>query len=403
MLALGLRADVAVVDTQAFEYSSDWPCRAGIFCDGTPCDLDSNKSYNPRTRMHSQNATTPAAPVSADETARLAALRRYRILDTEPERCFDDLTMLASHICGTPMAMLSLVDADRQWFKSRLGIPMTETSRAVSICAHAIQHRDLFIVTDTARDARFRENPHVTAGPEIRFYAGAPLVTPDGYAVGTLCVLDHVARTLTREQLEALSALCHQAESQLELRRNLMELAQALAERDRAEADQSKLIDELRAAHADVRRLSALMPFCSTCQLTMTIPADPSAIPKVTDGVIQVLQEKGWPEADVMAVELALQEAVANAIRHGCNGDATKELQCSVTIDTSGEVVITVRDQGTGFDPTKVANPLDPANLLKSSGRGIFLINGLMDDVQFADGGRELQMRRKVKGDNVSR
>jgi serine/threonine-protein kinase RsbW len=137
------------------------------------------------------------------------------------------------------------------------------------------------------------------------------------------------------------------------------------------------------------------MPYCSTCQFTMTIPADPGAIPAVTDGVTQVLQEKHWAEDDVMAVELALQEAVANAIRHGCHGDATKQLQCSVTCDESGEVVITVRDPGSGFDHTAVANPLDPANMLKPSGRGIFLINGLMDTVQFADGGRELQMRKK--------
>jgi anti-sigma regulatory factor (Ser/Thr protein kinase) len=334
----------------------------------------------------------------ANEAARLAALHRYRILDTEPEQCFDDLTLLASHICGTPMALLTLVDAERQWFKSRVGVAMTETARAVSFCGHAIHHRDVFIVTDATNDVRFRDNPYVTAAPEIRFYAGAPLVTPDGHALGTLCVLDHVARTLTREQLEALSALCHQAESQLELRRKLVELEEALSERDRAEAEQARLIAELRAAHADVRRLSALMPYCSACQLTMTIPADPQAIPKVTDGVTQVLQEKGWPEEDIMAVELALQEAVANAIRHGCAGDATKELQCTVTIDTAGEVMITVRDQGTGFDPSKIADPLDPSNLLKSSGRGIFLINGLMDHVEFADGGRELQMRRKIKG-----
>jgi anti-sigma regulatory factor (Ser/Thr protein kinase) len=337
--------------------------------------------------------SAPAMP--ENEAARLEALHRYRILDTEPERSFDDLTLLASHICGTPMALISLVDADRQWFKSRIGIPISETARAVSFCAHAINHHDLFIVPDARHDERFRDNQLVTGAPEIRFYAGAPLVTPDGHALGTLCVLDRVARTLSREQLEALTALCHQAEAQLELRRHVLELEQALVERDRAQAEQATLIGELRAAHADVRRLSALMPYCSTCQFTMTVPADPREIPKLTDGVTHVLQEKGWPEADVMAVELALQEAVANAIRHGCGGDASKVLQCAVTCDDAGEIMITVRDPGTGFDPAKVANPLDPVNLLKSSGRGIFLINGLMDEVQFADGGRELQMRKR--------
>ena len=335
--------------------------------------------------MTAQNA---APAVSGDEAARLEALRRYRILDTEPERSFDDLTLLASYICGTPMALITLVDADRQWFKSRVGISLSETARAVSFCAHAIEHRDLFIVPDARHDHRFHDNPFVTGEPEIRFYAGAPLVTPDGHALGTLCVLDRMPRTLTREQLEALTALCRQTEGQLELRRHIGELKEAHAE-------QATLIEELRAAHADVRRLSALMPYCSTCQFTMTIPADPRQIPKVTDGVTQVLQEKGWPEQDVMAVELALQEAVANAIRHGCHGDASKELQCSVTCDNDGEVVITVRDPGTGFDPASIANPLHPENLMKSSGRGIFLINGLMDEVQFADGGRELQMRKR--------
>ena len=135
--------------------------------------------------------------------------------------------------------------------------------------------------------------------------------------------------------------------------------------------------------------------FGATCQFAVTIPADPTAIPIVTDGVVEVLEGKHWPEEDVRAVQLALQEALANAIRHGCGGDGSKHVQCSVSCEESGDVVMVVRDPGPGFDPSAIADPLDATNLLKPSGRGIFLINELMDEVRFADGGREVQMRKK--------
>ncbi len=330
-----------------------------------------------------------------DETTRLTALRRYRILDTQPERAFDDLALLASQICGTPIALITLVDTDRQWFKARVGVTVTETARSVSFCAHAIQQPDLFVVPDASRHAQFRDNPLVAGDPHIRFYAGAPLVTPDGHALGTICVVDLVPRTLTREQEDGLHALKRQAEAQLELRANLIELEKALAARDRAEAAQEESINQLRSALANVSRLAALIPYCSTCRFNMTIPANPAAIPTITDGVLHMLVQKRWLEHDAIRVELALQEALANAIRHGCRNDPSKRLQCIVTVDDSGEVVIVVRDPGQGFDPASVPNPLDPGNVLKSSGRGIFLINELMDEVAFADGGRELQMRKK--------
>ena len=310
----------------------------------------------------------------ADEARRLKALRRYRILDTDPERAFDDLTLLASQICGTPIALISLVDEDRQWFKSRVGVAVIETSRAVSFCTHAIAQSGLFIVPDAMEDARFRDNPFVLGDPHIRFYAGAPLVTRDGEALGTLCVIDRRARTLNGDQREALAALQRQAESQLELRRNL---------------------EELRLAIEGIERLGALVPYCSTCELNIVIPADPARMETVSAGVSELLEARNWPDDEVMRVELALQEALANAIRHGCKNDPSKQVQCCVTFDAAGELVIVVRDPGQGFDPKAVPNPLDRANVLKPSGRGVFLINQLMDTVEYNDQGRQVVMKKR--------
>ena len=174
--------------------------------------------------------------VDTRESARLAALRSYRILDTDPEQAFDDLVLLASQICGTPISLITLVDEDRQWFKARVGVSIAETSRSVSFCSHAIKGRGIFVVADALEDVRFRENPMVQGEPHIRFYAGAPLMTSDGHALGTLCIVDHMPRTLTDGQRRALEALRRQTEALLELRRNLIDLGKALAERDRAEA-----------------------------------------------------------------------------------------------------------------------------------------------------------------------
>ncbi len=160
-------------------------------------------------------------PIPANEGQRLAALRAHAILDTPPEQEYEDLVALAAHICGTPMASITLVDETRQWFKARLGLTVAETPRAISFCAHAIAAPgdDVFIVPDARADRRFRDYENVMNDPRIRFYAGAPLVTSDGLALGTLCVIDREPRELNEEQLRALRVLRRHVVNSLELRR----------------------------------------------------------------------------------------------------------------------------------------------------------------------------------------
>jgi len=334
--------------------------------------------------------------VEFNEKARLEALRRYKILDTDPEEAFDDLTILASHICETPVALISLIDSDRQWFKSKVGVSMSETPREVSFCSVAIQQPDLFVISDASKDPRFSSNPFVVSDPKIRFYAGAPFTSSDGHPLGTLCVVDVVPRELTPSQETALLALSRQVQAQFELRNNLIELRSALDQRDRAESERDRTIVELQHALNHVQRLSGLLPACSACKLDITISANPNAISGVVDGVMQIAREMKCAEGNEFQIELALREALANAIVHGCNNDPSKKVECCVACTESSDVVIVVRDPGQGFIPSAVPNPLAAENVHATHGRGIYLINQLMDEVSFERNGAEIRMRKSA-------
>ena len=177
-----------------------------------------------------------SAPLPIDEAQRLAKLLSYDILDTEHETAYDDITRLAAQLCEVPIALVSLIDHDRQWFKSAEGLNgVCQTDRDSAFCAHAILHTDIMVIPDATQDPRFADNPFVVGAPYIRFYAGAPLTTPDGFAMGTLCVIDTQPRTLSEPQQQALASLSRLVVNQLELRQKIDQLTQAVTEREAAE------------------------------------------------------------------------------------------------------------------------------------------------------------------------
>ncbi|MGJ3248239.1 MAG: PAS domain-containing protein [Elainellaceae cyanobacterium] len=197
-----------------------------------------------------------------NENERIAKLLSYNILDTERELVYDDLTALASQICKTPISLVSLVDSERQWSKSSVGADRLEMSRDVAFCAHAILDQHVLVIPDTTQDCRFADNPLVTGVPHIRFYAGAPLITPDGFTLGTLCVIDLVPRNLTPEQIHTLQILSRQVVSQLELTLSLSTLSHKMAELNH-------INDELRQSEVRNRAILSAIP-----DLIMLIRAD---------------------------------------------------------------------------------------------------------------------------------
>lgn len=161
-----------------------------------------------------------SAPIPENEEQRLARLHEYDILDSPTEQDYDDITRLVSQICGTSISTISFVDRDRQWFKAAVGVTKRETSRDVAFCAHTILGNDVFTVQDASTDPRFEDNPLVTIDPRLKFYAGMPLLTSDGYRLGALCAIDRVPRTLTQQQEESLRVLARHVVDLLELRRS---------------------------------------------------------------------------------------------------------------------------------------------------------------------------------------
>ena len=345
------------------------------------------------------------------EADRLAALHRYGILDTPAELVFDDFTRMAAEICETPIAVVNLIDAGRQWFKSEIGLGVRETPLDISICVRAILQPGPMVVPDTRLDPRFAGNPLVAGEPGLRFYAGAPLRTEDGLPIGTICVLDHAPRPdgLTARQIAALEAFSRQIMAQLELRLALRLRTEERAEKERMLREQELLMQEVHhrvrnslqlvqnllslqsraAAHPEVsEQLQQSAARIRTIGMIhdRLYRADSSGldvdIQPYLDGLIDDLRDAlasavdgralrlscdavRWPAVDVPTLGLVATELVTNALKYGRG-----EVRVTFRQPPGGQPVLSVEDEGSGLPPG-----FDPG---AGRGLGMRIVTGLL-------------------------
>lgn len=235
------------------------------------------------------------APASPGEAERLAALQRYQILDTAQELAFDRIVRLAARLLDVPIALISLIDAERQWFKARYGLEAPETPRAIAFCDHAIRGRDILVVPDAERDARFCDNPLVTGGMHVRFYAGAPLLTPDGFALGTICAIDRSPRDLNERDAAILAALAEQVVHELEVRSALGELYREVAEGRRT----------ARTLQGEGAKLAALLNATENAVVTTDTDGQVASLNRAAEAMFGMSpgESIGWPMSRLIFTE----------------------------------------------------------------------------------------------------
>jgi two-component sensor histidine kinase len=337
-----------------------------------------------------------------DETTRLAALHRYRILGSPIDPAFDDFVEIASQVCQAPIAVVNLIDQGRQWFAAEKGLGVREMPLDVSICAHAILQPGIFVVPDLSKDARFDCNPLVTGPPGLRFYGGAVLETEEGMPIGTMCVLDYKPRPdgLTKQQEYTLKALARQVMTQLELRRSVAELGEVVATKDLMVQEvhhrvknslsmvQALLIMQARATthdeaaqqlkesagrvrsigsmHEHLYRMSAASQVNVSVYLQSLVADQKAAFASEIDGrsITYSGQPAMWPSSEAPALGLILTELVTNAMKYGTGA-------VSVTLEhVGGEARLTVDDEG-----TNLPSDFDPSD---NRGLGMRIITGLL-------------------------
>ena len=336
-----------------------------------------------------------------DEIQRLEALHRYGILDTSREAEFDDLTRLAAYICEAPIAVVNFIDTDRQWFKSEIGLGVSETSRDISICTHTIRRKDIFIVPDLSKDERFVHNPLVTGEPFIRFYAGVPLVTADGYALGTICVLDTKPRELDEARKVALHGLARQVMALLELRRSIHQKDLMLREVNHRVKNSLQLVSSLlRLESRQIADPVTRRHFDEACARVATIARVHERLYKTDKvGVVEFGQflrdlcadlshsamiEQGHhievqadtrelPTDKVIPLALIVNELVTNAVKYAYPAGTHGVIRVQFRSAPDGGFEVRVADEGVGLPPG-----FDPA---ATKSLGMRMVHALLGQV----------------------
>ena len=316
----------------------------------------------------------------SDEARRLVVLRRYQILDTPAEPIFDELTRLASQLCGTPIALVTLLDGERQWFKSAQGAGgVKEMPREIAFCSYALQESGVLVIPDTSQDPRFAQNPLVTQAPHVRFYAGAPLCSPEGFVLGTLCVLDTQPRDFTTHQSEVLQILSRQVMAQIELRyqlqqvdtlnirlqramdeshhriKNNLQVLASLVDIQRLKYPHQVPLSELERIALHIRALGTLHDLLTTKSGTI---GESISLQDLLDKLVPLLRSACGgvtieqevtaapliSQSQASSVLLLMGELVSNAHKHG-RGTITISVQGAI----DNQLTLSVSDEGTGF------------------------------------------------------
>lgn len=377
-----------------------------------------------------------------NEAERLEVLKKYQILDTEAEKQFDDLTELASYICGTPISLMSLIDAERQWFKSKMGLDVSETHRDPAFCAHVILDNEVMVVNDATKDERFYDNPFVTGPLHLRFYAGAPLIDKSGHRLGSFCVIDSKPRELSPEQIDALKKLSAIAVAQMELRlelkqqierealvkRNSLQMMQSakmstlgemasgvaheinnplaiiqgkvfLMKRllDSPEANKQKLFDGLERIETTADRIGKIVKgLLNFSRDTNGMDKEKMNLQKVVQEALVLCEERlrlndislritDIENVELQCVPVQLSQAILNLINNAYDSvHGTPEAWVELTAKSIGDdIVISITDSGPGIPDDiaeKIMNPFfSTKDMGKGTGLGLSIAKGLVE------------------------